>query len=167
MSTSMKDASSTHPLLTYCQSKPDLFYQIKRDLYHQRMLPRELYLSLCLSLLLELNDIISHSIHSHHSDHLTIFFFVLFSHPSLFSPSRTHYRLSRIEILQGMANRFVHSTFYLYFYASMAVASLLTVFLSLFQDCPGSLFYGLELGINLVLIAEVGVRMGAFGKVSS
>lgn len=96
-------------------------------------------------------------------------FFVLFSHRSLslFSPSRTHYRLSRIEILQGMANRFVHSTFYLYFYASMAVASLLTVFLSLFQDCPGSLFYGLELGINLVLIAEVGVRMGAFGKVSS
>lgn len=48
----------------------------------------------------------------------------------------------------------------------MAAASLLTVFLSLFQDCPGSLFYGLELGINLVLIAEVGIRMGAFGKVS-
>lgn len=79
-------------------------------------------------------------------------------------PSRTHYRLSRTEILKGLANRFVHSTAYLYFYGSMAFASLMTVFISLIQDCPGTLFYSLELTINALLIAEVGIRGYAFGK---
>lgn len=79
-------------------------------------------------------------------------------------PSRTHYRLSRTEILKGLANRFVHSTAYLYFYGSMALASLMTVFISLIQDCPGTLFYSLELTINALLIAEVGIRGYAFGK---
>uniref|UniRef100_V5EW34 Ion transport domain-containing protein n=2 Tax=Kalmanozyma brasiliensis (strain GHG001) TaxID=1365824 RepID=V5EW34_KALBG len=82
------------------------------------------------------------------------------SHP----PLRSHYFLSRNEILKGVANRFVHSSAYLYFYASMALASLLTVIISLTSDCPGSLFYGLELAINLLLIAEVGIRLVAFGK---
>lgn len=67
--------------------------------------------------------------------------------------------------MKGLANRFVHSTAYLYFYGSMALASLLTVFLSLYQDCPGTLFYCLELVINALLIAEVGIRGYAFGKV--
>lgn len=77
---------------------------------------------------------------------------------------RSHYLLSRNEILKGVANRFVHSSAYLYFYAGMALASLLTVIISLTSDCPGSLFYGLELAINLLLIAEVGIRLVAFGK---
>lgn len=64
-----------------------------------------------------------------------------------------------------MANRFVHSSAYLYFYASMALASLLTVVISLRSECPGTLFYALELIINLLLIAEVGIRLVAFGKV--
>ncbi|KAK0530328.1 hypothetical protein OC834_003351 [Tilletia horrida] len=79
-------------------------------------------------------------------------------------PARSHYFLSRSEIVKGVANRFVHSTAYLYFYGGMAAASLLTVFLSLLQDCPGTLFYSLELAINLLLIAEVGIRLFAFGK---
>lgn len=68
--------------------------------------------------------------------------------------------------MKGLANRFVHSTGYIYFYAGMAIASLLTVLLSLLQDCPGTLFYSLELAINALLIAEVGIRGYAFGKVS-
>lgn len=80
------------------------------------------------------------------------------------TPSRSHYFLSRDEILKGVANRFVHSSAYLYFYAGMALASLLTVVISLTSDCPGTLFYGLELAINLLLIAEVGIRLVAFGK---
>ena len=79
-------------------------------------------------------------------------------------PSRSHYFLSRDEILKGVANRFVHSSAYLWFYAGMALASLLTVVISLTSDCPGTLFYGLELAINLLLIAEVGIRLVAFGK---
>ncbi|PWN87671.1 hypothetical protein FA10DRAFT_234054 [Acaromyces ingoldii] len=79
-------------------------------------------------------------------------------------PTRTHYHLSRREILKGVANRFVHSTAYLYFYAGMALASLMTVVLSLWQDCPGTLFYSLELVVNALLIAEVGIRGYAFGK---
>lgn len=81
-------------------------------------------------------------------------------------PSRSHYHLSRNEVMKGLANRFVHSTGYIYFYAGMAIASLLTVFISLLQDCPGTLFYSLELAINALLIAEVGIRGYAFGKVS-
>lgn len=80
------------------------------------------------------------------------------------APLRSHYFLSRDEILKGVANRFVHSSAYLYFYAGMALASLLTVVISLTSDCPGTLFYGLELAINLLLIAEVGIRLVAFGK---
>ncbi|SJX60620.1 uncharacterized protein SRS1_11858 [Sporisorium reilianum f. sp. reilianum] len=83
------------------------------------------------------------------------------THPT---PSRSHYFLSRDEILKGVANRFVHSSAYLWFYAGMALASLLTVVISLTSDCPGPLFYGLELAINLLLIAEVGIRLLAFGK---
>lgn len=80
------------------------------------------------------------------------------------APLRSHYFLSRDEILKGVANRFVHSSAYLWFYAGMALASLLTVIISLTSDCPGTLFYGLELAINLLLIAEVGIRLVAFGK---
>lgn len=82
-------------------------------------------------------------------------------------PTRTQYHLPPSEVLKGLANRFVHSTAYLYLYASMAVASLFTVVLSLMTDCPGTIFYVLEMLVNLVLVVEVGVRFVAFGKVSS
>lgn len=72
--------------------------------------------------------------------------------------------LSREEVLKGLANRFVHSTTYLYLYATMAFLSLMTVVMSLLWTCPGPAFYLLELVVNLVLVAEVGVRFLAFGK---
>ena len=48
----------------------------------------------------------------------------------------------------------------------MAAASGLTVIMSLLQECPGTMFYVLELVINALLIAEVAIRAFAFGKVS-
>ncbi|WFD31317.1 hypothetical protein MSPP1_002351 [Malassezia sp. CBS 17886] len=74
------------------------------------------------------------------------------------------YTLSREEILKGMANRFVHSTAYLYLYATMAALSLLTVVVSLLNKCPGPVFYLLELLVNLALVTEVGARLLAYGK---
>lgn len=80
------------------------------------------------------------------------------------TPNGQRYGLSREEILKGLANRFVHSTTYLYLYATMAFLSLVTVALSLLFTCPGPAFYALELVVNLVLIAEVTIRFVAFGK---
>ena len=74
------------------------------------------------------------------------------------------YAVSREEMFKGLANRFVHSTTYLYLYGSMAGLSLVTVVLSLQRACPGPFFYLLELLINVALVAEVGVRLVAFGK---
>lgn len=80
--------------------------------------------------------------------------------------SASQYRLPPSEILKGVANRFVHSTIYLYLYASMALASLFTVLLSLVNECPGDVFYVVEMVVNVVLVVEVGVRGVAFGRVS-
>lgn len=74
------------------------------------------------------------------------------------------YNLSREEVLKGFANRFVHSTTYLYLYATMAILSLVTVIFSLVWTCPGPAFYILELLVNVVLVAEVSVRLVAYGK---
>lgn len=73
------------------------------------------------------------------------------------------YHMSRDERLKGLANRFVHSRWYLYLYATMAALSLVTVVLSLWGRCPGVAFYVLELLINVALVAEVSVRLVAFG----
>lgn len=73
------------------------------------------------------------------------------------------YHLSREEMLKGLANRFVHSTTYLYLYATMAIFSLITVIFSLLWTCPGFAFYILELLVNVALVAEVCVRLVAYG----
>ncbi|WFD42560.1 hypothetical protein MPSI1_001206 [Malassezia psittaci] len=78
--------------------------------------------------------------------------------------SRNSMGLTRSEVMKGLANRFVHSTTYLYLYATMALMSLVTVVLSLLFSCPGPAFYALELTVNLVLVAEVSIRFVAFGK---
>lgn len=75
------------------------------------------------------------------------------------------YRMSREEVMKGLANRFVHSTVYLYLYGTMALVSLVTVIISLSTACPGVSFYILELVVNVVLVLEVGIRLVAFGKV--
>lgn len=74
------------------------------------------------------------------------------------------YGLTREEVLKGLANRFVHSTTYLYLYATMAFLSLVTVALSLLSTCPGPTFYALELLVNVALVIEVSIRFVAFGK---
>lgn len=48
----------------------------------------------------------------------------------------------------------------------MAVASLLTVVMSLASECPGTLFYVVEMLVNVVLVVEVAIRFVAFGRVS-
>jgi hypothetical protein len=76
------------------------------------------------------------------------------------------YSLTRGEILRGVANRFVHSRTYIFFYLGMAALSVTTVVLSLSDGCPGLPFYILEVIINSAMILEVGVRFVAFGHVS-
>lgn len=73
------------------------------------------------------------------------------------------YSLTRGEILRGVANRFVHSRTYIFFYLGMAALSVTTVVLSLSDGCPGLPFYILEVIINSAMILEVGVRFVAFG----
>ncbi|GAA5970642.1 hypothetical protein JCM11641_007382 [Rhodosporidiobolus odoratus] len=74
-----------------------------------------------------------------------------------------HY-LSRTELMRGVANRFLFSHFYIFLYLGMASLSLVTVFLSATSDCPTFSFYMLELFINTAMIAEVAIRLIAFGK---
>ncbi|CAO1632548.1 unnamed protein product [Sympodiomycopsis kandeliae] len=77
---------------------------------------------------------------------------------------RSQYHLDQSEILKGLANRFVHSTAYLYLYGSMALASLLTVIMSIANECPGTIFYVVEMLVNVVLVVEVAIRFVAFGR---
>ena len=82
-------------------------------------------------------------------------------------PTRSIYALSRSEITKGVANRFVHSRTYILMYLTMAALSVTTVVLSLGDGCPGFAFYVLEVVINTTMIAEVGIRLVAFGRVSA
>ncbi|KAM0746331.1 hypothetical protein T439DRAFT_136712 [Meredithblackwellia eburnea MCA 4105] len=77
---------------------------------------------------------------------------------------RSQHFVSRAEIIKGLSNRFVFSTFYIYLYLGMAVLSLATVVLSLMSDCPTLTFYILEIIVNTTMIAEVSIRLVAFGK---
>lgn len=79
---------------------------------------------------------------------------------------RSIYSLTRSEILRGVANRFVHSRTYIFFYLGMAALSVTTVILSLTDGCPGLPFYILEVIINAAMILEVGIRFLALGRVS-
>lgn len=80
-------------------------------------------------------------------------------------PTRSLYALTRKEITHGIANRFVHSRTYIFLYLGMAALSITTVVLSLQDGCPGLAFYILEIIINTTMIAEVSIRLVAFGNV--
>jgi hypothetical protein len=83
-------------------------------------------------------------------------------------PTRSIHALSRPEIARGAANRLVHSRAYVLLYLAMALASGATVLLSLRTKkgrCPPPLFYVLEIVVNVAMVAEVGVRVLAFGRV--
>ncbi|TDL28029.1 hypothetical protein BD410DRAFT_739410 [Rickenella mellea] len=79
-------------------------------------------------------------------------------------PTRSHYALTRQEITRGIANRFVHSRTYIFLYLGMAALSITTIVLSLTNGCPGLAFYILEVIINTTMIAEVAIRLVAFGR---
>lgn len=102
-------------------------------------------------------------------------------------PSRSPHFVSRAEAIKGVSNRFIFSRFYIYLYLGMAAlscvdhpplrslvqanpllrSSLTTVVLSLLSDCPTFTFYMLEIIVNTAMIAEVSIRLVAFGKVST
>ncbi|GAA5908614.1 hypothetical protein JCM6882_003693 [Rhodosporidiobolus microsporus] len=79
-------------------------------------------------------------------------------------PQRSPHYLSKTELMRGVANRFLFSHFYIFLYLGMALLSLVTVFLSATSDCPTFTFYLLEIIINTTMIAEVVIRLVAFGK---
>ena len=74
--------------------------------------------------------------------------------------------MTKKEITQGIANRFVHSRVYIILYLSMTALSVTTIALSITDGCPGLAFYVLEIVINTSMIVEVGIRFVAFGRVS-
>lgn len=82
-------------------------------------------------------------------------------------PLRSQYTLTRQEIAQNIANRFVHSRAYIFLYLLMAALSITTVVLSLSASagaCPSVAFYVLEVIVNTAMIAEVCTRFVAFGR---
>ena len=87
-------------------------------------------------------------------------------HQDFGSPTRSIYALTKKEIAQGIANRFVHSRVYIVLYLSMTALSVTTVALSITDGCPGLAFYVLEIIINTSMIIEVTIRLIAFGRVS-
>ncbi|KAI9318109.1 hypothetical protein BX666DRAFT_1856687 [Dichotomocladium elegans] len=79
-------------------------------------------------------------------------------------PSRTQHGLTKSEMIQGMANRFMYSQFYIIFYLALALLSLISILLSLQDTCPTLLFIIFESIINFAMIAEVGIRLVALRR---
>ncbi|KAG2178400.1 hypothetical protein INT44_001552 [Umbelopsis vinacea] len=79
-------------------------------------------------------------------------------------PTRTQHGLTRAEAIQGMANRFMYSRFYIMFYLGLAGLSLVSIILSLAETCPSLLFIILEGIINAAMILEVSIRMVALRR---
>uniref|UniRef100_A0A0K3CEJ1 FGENESH: predicted gene_5.371 protein n=1 Tax=Rhodotorula toruloides TaxID=5286 RepID=A0A0K3CEJ1_RHOTO len=66
--------------------------------------------------------------------------------------------------LEGWHRLTSFSQFYIGLYLLMALLSLTTVVLSATSDCPTLAFYILEIIVNTSMIAEVVIRLIAFGK---
>lgn len=79
-------------------------------------------------------------------------------------PTRTQHGLTRSEAIQGMANRFMYSQFYIILYLGLAGLSLISIILSLAETCPSLLFIILESIINFAMITEVSIRMVALRR---
>ncbi|KAI8446039.1 hypothetical protein BY996DRAFT_6434362 [Phakopsora pachyrhizi] len=78
---------------------------------------------------------------------------------------RSHYHLSRDELVRGIANRLIFSQVYIYVYLTMIILSLMTILVSILSSHCGSVtFYVLEVLINTAMILEVSIRLVAFGK---
>ncbi|GJN89635.1 hypothetical protein Rhopal_002622-T1 [Rhodotorula paludigena] len=86
------------------------------------------------------------------------------SRPASYDDVAAPHFMTRTEAIRGAANRVLFSQFYILLYLSMAILSLVTVFLSATSDCPTLTFYVLEIIVNTTMIAEVVIRLVAFGK---
>ncbi|PHZ13629.1 uncharacterized protein RHIMIDRAFT_236681 [Rhizopus microsporus ATCC 52813] len=78
--------------------------------------------------------------------------------------SRTQHRLTKSEIVKGMANRFMYSKFYIGLYLILAFLSFVSIIMSLTETCPSHLFIIFEAIINLAMIVEVSTRLLALGR---
>lgn len=67
-------------------------------------------------------------------------------------------------MIQGMANRFMYSQFYIILYLCLAILSLVSMILSLRDTCPTLMFIVFESVINFAMIIEVGVRLLALRR---
>ncbi|KAL9550273.1 hypothetical protein MBANPS3_004797 [Mucor bainieri] len=88
-------------------------------------------------------------------DHLT---------SNLLPSSRTQHSLTKSEIVQGMANRFMYSKFYIGLYLALAILSFVTIVMSIKETCPSVLFIVFEAIINFAMIIEVTTRLLALGR---
>ncbi|KAI8380901.1 uncharacterized protein BYT42DRAFT_593008 [Radiomyces spectabilis] len=77
---------------------------------------------------------------------------------------RTQHGLTKSEIVQGMANRFMYSRYYIALYIGLALLSLVTIVMSIKETCPSLLFIIFEAIINLAMIIEVTVRLLALRR---
>ncbi|KAK9768007.1 hypothetical protein K7432_001692 [Basidiobolus ranarum] len=61
-------------------------------------------------------------------------------------------------------HQLVFSKFYTALYIIMAILSLISVIISLLQQCPGTFYIVLEIIVNTVMIVEVTIRLVVYGK---
>ncbi|GAN01166.1 wsc domain-containing protein [Mucor ambiguus] len=83
---------------------------------------------------------------------------------NLLPSSRTQHSLTKSEIVQGMANRFMYSKFYIGLYLVLAILSFVTIVMSIKETCPSVLFIVFEAIINFAMIIEVTTRLLALGR---
>lgn len=73
-------------------------------------------------------------------------------------------RMTRKEVIHGMANRLLYSTFYKQLYVVMCVLSIISLIMSLVEKCPGVWFIVFESIVNLTMVIEVTIRVLALGN---
>ncbi|CAG8495360.1 2171_t:CDS:2 [Ambispora gerdemannii] len=73
----------------------------------------------------------------------------------------TQHKLTRAEIVHGLANRILYSRFYTWLYLGMAALCAVSIVLSIKEKCPSIWFIILEVIINFAMIAEVTTRFFA------
>ncbi|KAI8997252.1 hypothetical protein BDB01DRAFT_770440 [Pilobolus umbonatus] len=78
--------------------------------------------------------------------------------------SRTQHGLTQSEMIQGIANRFMYSNFYIVFYLCLAILSFITIIMSSHEKCPSILFIVFEAVINAAMIIEVSIRILALRR---
>lgn len=80
------------------------------------------------------------------------------------SSFRTQHSMTRQELINSIANKIMYSTHYKLLYLVMALLSLISVILSLKEQCPSGWFKFLEVVITAAMVAEVSLRIIAVRK---